>query len=198
MAQSIEPIIRRPSQQQLAESSETKDIVRYIRDTIMTELRSIRVVMDRLISGACSYSVSFGDNLHLEPSSISAIYQDMDTPAGAGDRKSRLVFDPAAFPVANLSTTRSVFLDLWLNASGAGGGPEVALFREDTNTEIAGSRTTHTTGATSRNYLVGPFIIGDGADEMPEAETTYTIRGRDPGTTVTVILEQARFVVRYD
>ncbi len=196
-AQDIQPIIRRPSQSQLSKSSDARDVANYLQRTVMPELRSIRVVIDRLLSGPGDNGVPIGDVLHLSTSAPSASFIKIDTVPATLDRQIRVSFDASQFSAVNLSANREVLIEYWLSADVGGGSPEVALFNEATATQILLSSVIHTGGTTTVRYLVGPLPVGTDADQLQPEETTYTIEGRDTATTANVVVEQARFLVRY-
>lgn len=196
-AQDVHPIIRRPSQAQLSKESDARDVANYLQRTVMPELRSIRVVLDRLLSGPADITVPFGDGLHLATSLASASYIKLsDTPATL-DRQVRAAFAAGQYSGVNLSSNRSIFIEYWLAADGLGGSPEVALFNEGTGIEIAGSSAIHTGGTTTARYVRGPLEVGTDADQLPEEDTIYVIEGRDTSVLRNPVLEQARFLVVY-
>lgn len=196
-AQDVHPIIRRPSQNQLSKSSDARDVANYLQRTVMPELRSIRVVLDRLLSGPADITVPFGDGLHLATSLASASYIKLsDTPATL-DRQVRATFAAGQYSGVNLSSNRNIFIEYWLAADGLGGSPEVALFNEATGIEIFGSSAIHTGGTTTVRYVRGPLSVGEGTDQLPEADTIYVIQGRDTSVLRNPVLEQARFLVVY-
>jgi hypothetical protein len=196
-AQEIQPIIRRPSQAQLPKTSDARDIANYIQRTIMPELRSIRVVIDRLLSGPADITVPFGDGLHLAPSLVSASYIKLNTTPATLDRQVRVSFAAGQYSSVNLASIRSIFIEYWLAADAGGGSPEVSLFNEATAIEISGSSAIHTAGTTTARYVRGPLEVGTDADQLPEEDTVYVIEGRDTSVLVKPVLEQARFLVVY-
>lgn len=196
-AQDVHPIIRRPSQSQLSKESDARDVANYIQRTIMPELRSIRVVLDRLLSGPADITVPFGDGLHLAPSLVSASYATLNSPPAVLDRRVRVSFAAGQYSGVNLASSRNIFIEYWLAADAAGGNPEVTLFNEATGFEVFGSSAIHTGGTTTARYVRGPLSVGEGTDQLPEADTIYVIQGRDTSVLVKPVLEQARFLVVY-
>lgn len=196
-AQDIQPIIRRPSQSQLSKESDARDVANYIQRTIMPELRSIRVVLDRLLSGPADITVPFGDGLHLAPSLVSASYVKLNSTPATLDRQVRVSFAAGQYSGVNLASSRNIFIEYWLAADAAGGFPEVSLFNEATGIEVAGSSAIHTLGTTTARLVRGPLEVGTDADQLPEEDTIYVVQGRDTSVLVKPVLEQARFLVVY-
>lgn len=196
-AQDVHPIIRRPAQSQLTKASDPRAITGYVQKTIMTELRSIRVVLDRLLSGPADITVPFGDGLHLATSVVSASYATLNTTPAILDRQVRASFAAGQYSGVNLASIRNIFVEYWLAADGAGGTPEVSLFNEGSGTEILGSSAIHTAGTTTARYVRGPLEVGEASNQLQEADTIYVIQGRDTSALVKPVLEQARFLVVY-
>lgn len=196
-AQDVNPIIRRPSQNQLPKSVEARDVVNYLQKTVMPELRSIRVVIDRMLSGAGDHTVPIGDSLHVTTAAPSAGFVTIGSTPAVLDRGARVVFDASQYSGINLSSTRSLFIEYWLSADVGGSSPQVALFNEASGVQITGTIQSHTGGATTVRYLLGPLTIGTDAADIQPAETVYEIKGRDTATTANIVVEQARFLVRY-
>lgn len=174
------------------------DVVPYLQRVVRPELIAIRSLLDLMRSNGDETAVSFGDDIHLGTAAPSAVFIPLSTAAAVLSRQVRCVFTVGTYPAINLAKTRNIYLEYWLSASAGGGTPEVALFNAGTGVQIAGSDQVHTGGVTALAYLKGPLVVGDGTDELPTAETVYSIGGRDLATLVNPIIGQARFLVRYE
>ena len=208
----VKPMSRRPSHIQLAREASPEKIVYYIQREIMEELRTIRSYLDVLgpcftalqadvaaLQSASTYSVSFGDNIHASQPVPGAAYTHLALYSlFSFDQRVRVTFDAGASPALLGELARAVYLEFWSGATSAGGSPEIALFNDDVPEEVAGTATIHALGTTTQYNLVGPLTVGDAAGELPAVETKYSLRGRDTTVTTTPLIEQARFLVRYE
>lgn len=190
---SLNPIKRRIPDRSVGKH----DIQITIQRELVPELKAIRALLDLMLSSPLTSVAAMAAGRGLQTTGTPVAYAPVGTPSTSTDQAVRIVFDPSLYPVVNLASARSIALEYWLSATGAGGTPEVALFNEATGIEIAGTAVLHTTGTTASRYITFGVTVGDGADEIPDEETVFTVRGRDVAGTVDVIVESARLIVDY-
>lgn len=190
---SLNPIKRRIPDRAVGKN----DIEVYLQREIAPELKAIRALLDLMISSPLISVAGMAAGPGLQTTGTPVAYAPVGTASTSTDQAVRIVFDPSLYPVVNLASARSIALEYWLSATGAGGTPEVALFNEATGIEIAATSAQHVTGTTASRYVTMGAVVGDGADEIPDEETVFTVRGRDVAGTVDVIVESARLIVSY-
>lgn len=146
---------------------------------------------------AAEYNVMFGDDIDLQPPSLSATYQDCNAAAGA-TRTTRAWFDGSEYP-SDLVNGKAlkVYLEVVLSSSGAN-TPDMQLYNQ-TDAEAVSSTSQSHTGTTPARYLIGPLTVSSSAGDIKDSLKEYRIQGRHNtgGPSDYLIVHQARFIVRY-
>jgi hypothetical protein len=194
MAFDLNPIKRRTGDKAVQKGDELV----YLQRVIAPELRAIRLLLDQMTSSGLEYSAATGGAPGLQTAVPSANFVQLTAASTSTSQAVRMVFSAAQYPTVNLSRSLAIYAEYWVSADGPGGAPEVTLYNEGTGIEINGARVFHLGGATAARYLVGPLAVGDGAGDIPDEETVFTVRARDSILAVNVIVEQARLLVRFE